>query len=127
MKGLLSNFKLQLTKSKMPSQQQLDYAKRQTSYAWAKYYEQVGAAHNGDLYTYRQNLRVLEHQDELPIHLVNEIEQMSNKLRIQIQCPVCLQVIENGKLKISICGHKFCDQCFTQLDKCAMCRKVFKK
>ena len=111
----------------MPSQQQLDYAKRQTSYAWAKYYSQINSAHNGDINVYRQNLRVLEHQDELPIHLVNEIEEMSKKLRIQIQCPICMEVIEEGKLKISVCGHKYCNDCFPQLDKCAMCRRVFNK
>ena len=108
------------------TQQQLDYAKRQTSYAWAKYYEEVNSAHNDNISVYRQNARVLEHQDELPIHLVREIEEMSKKLKTDISCPICLEVIEEGKLKISICGHKFCDECFPELERCAICRRQFR-
>ena len=107
-------------------QNQLTWSKKQTAYAWAKYYEMFSQEHNQSVQRFRQNISVLEHSDELPIHLVNEIEELNKKLEKDIQCPICFETIEEGHLKISICGHKFCDECFPQLDKCATCRRKFK-
>ena len=107
-------------------QNKLDWSRKQTKYAWAKCYESMNVQHNGYISQYRQNISVLAHSDELPIHLVHEIEEMNNKLKMSIECPICMEVIEQGKLKISICGHKFCDECFSQLDRCGICRRKFK-
>ena len=108
-------------------QNKLTWSKKQTSYAWAKNYELMNRQHSGYIRQYNQNNSVLEHADELPIHLVSEIEEMNKALKKDIECPICYETIEEGHLKISVCGHKFCDECFPKLDKCATCRRKFKK
>jgi hypothetical protein len=108
-------------------QQKLTYSKKQTAYAWAKNYEMYNEIHSEQIRHYQQNNSVLDYADDLPIHLVSEIEEMNKALKKSIECPICLEVIEEGHLKITICGHKFCDDCFPKLDKCATCRRKFKK
>ena len=63
----------------------------------------------------------------LPTHLVEELEEMCIQLKKEIECPICLEPIEKGQLKISYCGHKYCKTCFSQIDKCCICRRPFKK
>jgi len=75
--------------------------------------------HKKQIYHYQQNNYVLEHADDLPIHLVSEIEEMNKALKKSIECPFCLEVIEVGHLKISVCGHKVCDECVCL---CGLCR-----
>ena len=106
---------------------QLIYIKKQRAYAWAKFYEQFNNTHNREFMNYSQNLSILEYSDELPIHLIHEIESLNKELRISIECSICLDIIALGKLKISICGHKYCNDCFPKLDKCAICRRQFIK
>jgi len=48
---------------------------------------------------------------------------MTAELKKSVECPICLDVIAVGTLKISGCGHKYCSECFPQLDKCAICRR----
>ena len=106
-------------------QNKLTWSKKQTAYAWAKNYEMMNSQHNEQINHYQQNKVVLEHADDLPIHLVREIEEMNKALKKSIECPICLEIIEEGHLKISVCGHKFCDECFECLDKCGTCRRKF--
>jgi myosin-crossreactive antigen len=106
-------------------QQKLTWSKKQTSYAWAKNYTLYNQLHGNEVRQYNQNRSVLEHSDELPIHLVSEIEELNKKLKVSIECPICMEIIEEGHLKISICGHKFCDDCFPKLDRCGTCRRKF--
>ena len=111
--------------------QQLNYAKKQTAFAWAQYYQQLEENHNNSLDRYDQNNRIIESGSEvLPDHLVNEIYQMNEKLKKEINCPICLNTIDNKeyKLKITGCGHKYCEDCFNKIDTCAVCRKkIYKK
>jgi len=57
-------------------QQKLTYSKKQTAYAWAKNYEMYNEIHSEHINQYQQNNSVLEYADDLPIHLVKEIEEM---------------------------------------------------
>ena len=45
----------------------------------------------------------------------------------RIECPICLDVIETGKLKLTNCGHIFCQECYDRIDVCALCRQNLNK
>ena len=111
-------------KQKMEAlQRQLTYSKKRTAFAWAKYYEEASNNHEQNVNHYHSNSTILNGDDELPQHIVNEIEKMTAELKKEIECPICLDVIKIGELKISGCGHKYCDACFPKIDKCAICRR----
>ena len=101
----------------------LNYSKKQTAYAWAKYYQETTSNHEQNVNHYQANTTILNGVDEMPQHIVEEIEKMTAQLKKQVECPICLEVIEVGALKISGCGHKYCGECFKQIDTCAICRK----
>jgi len=105
---------------------QLRYAKRQTAYAWAKYYEELEVSHRSSLNQYNLNNQVAG-VEELPLHLVAEIADLSKRLKQEISCPICFEVIDGEDLKITGCGHKYCKECFTKIDECSVCRKKIKK
>ena len=48
-----------------------------------------------------------------------------------VECPICIASIAKGKLRITHCGHKFCEDCAIEMGKnrmnaCAVCRsKVY--
>ena len=103
---------------------QLRYAKKQTAYAWAKYYQQLETNHQHRVNQYNLNHRMVG-VDELPQHLVDEIAGLNIELKKEISCPICFDIIEN--LKITGCGHKYCNECFKKIDKCSICRKKINK
>lgn len=105
------------------SQQALANQKRKTAYAWAQFYE-VNKAY---FEKYVQNYTELNDKvGELPTHLVGEFQDLLKRLKIEIECPVCLEIISD--LKITFCGHKYCKDCLETLKKssgkCAICRKT---
>jgi hypothetical protein len=71
-------------------------------------------------------------QDDLPLHLLHEFEEMAGALKRMVECPVCLEVIPSapsGHLNITACGHKYCKTsrtCRKHLTKFAICRKEVK-
>jgi len=50
-------------------------------------------------------------------------------LTIKMECPICLEDLENKFVTTTPCGHKFCLQCiFTMLEPiCPMCRANIEK
>ena len=110
------------------SNQNITIAKlrKQKAYAWAKYYEELTVNH----YLFQQQYNTIQPilgLDILPNHLVNEIENMMKELKKKLECPICFEIIDEGKLKITGCGHKFCENCFNQINKCAICRRNIRK
>lgn len=134
----------------------IDRLKRQRAYAWSKYYKELEKNHDqqiqilGLLSMIRQNAiyfggmhstsgssidpididapaRAPDALPEMPNHLTTEFEDMLEKLKKSVECPVCLESIGKGKLKITGCGHKYCEACFAKIDKCAVCRRKIKK
>jgi hypothetical protein len=107
----------------------LNWSKKQTSYAWGKYYEQCRERQVSSIEAYQvvSNVPV----EELPTHLQNEMREYIKKLKIDIECPICLDVINPDNLEITRCGHKYCKTCFNTLKtttkKCAVCRKTICK
>ena len=108
---------------------QLKWSKAQTKYAWAKYYEERNISHNDDIveFEWKTKLVNIEEMENIPIHIVNELKQMIKELKKKIECPVCLTIIDGDDLKISNCGHKYCNKCYDKLEKCAICRKKWVK
>ncbi len=111
----------------------LIYANKRTAYAWARYYEVV----NLDLHeahdTYNAYTRVVS-EETLPEHIKNEIKEMATTLKKKWECPICMNMIADGELEITNCGHFYCKGCLANLkqsekksnkDKwsCAVCRR----
>ena len=80
-------------------QRQITRLTRAKAYAWAMYYNEIEETHTAALNHYNTVNRVVE--DELiplPDHITTEWQQMLKKLHKQIECPICFNIIEEGKL-----------------------------
>ncbi len=107
---------------------QLNWSKKQTSFAWAKYYEASRVQLVSDIEAYNQ-INTLP--PETPDFVIEQLKDFHIQLKKKIECPICLDVIEPEKLGISKCGHKYCEDCLKRLKtttkKCAICRKTLCK
>jgi len=76
-------------------QRKLNYSKKQTAFAWAKYYEETASNHERNITHYETNASILSdgNADEMPSHIVAEIEKMTAELKKSVECPICLDVI----------------------------------
>ena len=102
--------------------------KRQRAFAFAKYYEEVNRALDADRNTYLSYQEINEGGEPLPKSFTDWVMELMSQLKLKIECPVCLEIIPEGGLKITNCGHRYCQTCFERLDKCAICRKkIYKK
>lgn len=111
-------------------QYQLDSAKKQRSFAWAKYYSQMEAeATNANIII---NMIEIPHnppqQRELPPHITQEFYEMACELRRKYECPCCLEMVNKDTIKITNCGHIYDEACLNILKaqadpKCAVCRR----
>lgn len=99
--------------------------KKAVAYAWSRYYNEVDR--NMDLH--RKYCEIVNgFNNELPTHLIEEMKELYNLLKKEIECPICLEVINNDTLKITNCGHKYCMNCYDRIQECSICRKkIFKK
>ena len=107
-------------------QRQLDWSKKQTSYAWAKYYAECNTEHITNIETYTI-LSQTSLSGSMPAHFIKEFEELTLKLKNSIDCPICLDIIAPGTLDITNCGHKYCKTCLDKVKattkKCSICRK----
>lgn len=105
----------------------LEQQKKRTSYAWAKYYASENERLADDTQQYTIIQRVVNDCENMPTHIIQELEQQAIALKKKIECPICLDVIEPGTLDITRCGHKYCKTCLDKLKettkKCAVCRR----
>ena len=115
----------------MATNNQLSLTKR-LKYAWAQYYSEINNNHQQLVtqYQQQQGLQQALNNIDIPQHITNEIQEMCNKLKLEIQCPICLEIIdgETKKLSITGCGHKYCSVCLQNLklipnSSCSICRK----
>lgn len=111
--------------------------KRQRGFAWSQYYKTLAEKHDMEIRVWSLMIQLNRRPDRpdddreavstIPGHLTKEMEDMMGELKKSVECPVCLEPIAKGKLKITGCGHKYCETCLKKLDKCAICRRKIKK
>lgn len=112
--------------------QKVIYANRKTSYAWAKYYEEVNSHYDNAKVEYKK-LEIIVKEDKIPEHIKTELKSMAETLKKKWDCCICLDFIEN--IEITSCGHFMCYDCFCGLKNsttgdswtCPVCRKTTKK
>jgi len=108
-------------------------SRRQTAYAWAKYYESVRNRHEAD----RRHYNVANEaaaNPSIPEHIMAEFKEMATELKKTWECPIHLDMIETNELEVTSCGHYYCKTCLqgmkdtarsqgkTHMD-CAICRR----
>ena len=62
------------------SSNQINILKRQKAFAWAKYYEEQNKTHERVVNVVSQ---MNNFQDDLPLHLLNEFEEMASALKVE--------------------------------------------
>ena len=68
---------------------QLKWSKKQTAYAWAKYYQELRESHERVIDLYEYHKKMMETEKELPRHIVTDFENMCAELKKDIVCPIC--------------------------------------
>ena len=108
---------------------QLAYSKKQTSFAWAKYYESETDRHRGAIHHYHYIREVIE-KEQTPQFVIDEFKEMMIELKKTIECPICYDEIKPENIAFTKCGHKYCKGCLDKLKvttkKCAMCQRKIK-
>ena len=99
---------------------------------WASFYRAEAEAHQRDtLYLeaiHDLKLKLEETETEFPTFLAEELRDLMISLKKQIECPICMDELDAKDIKFSSCGHKYCGECLSKLDECAVCRKkIYKK
>jgi hypothetical protein len=125
-------------------QQRLQSAHKRTSFAWAKYYEATHSDHRDAVIHYRVIRSVVRPESAadtaIPEHIKTALTEMATTLKRKWECPICLDMIDDGHLAISNCGHFYCDGCLDTLKsrartadptpnakwECAVCRRKHK-
>jgi hypothetical protein len=112
------------------TERQLASMKKQKAFAWAKYYTEIAEeATNAAIII---NMVQVPHNPpavrELPPHITQEFYDMACQLRRKFECPCCLELVNKDNIKITTCGHIYCDMCLETLKaqadpKCAVCRR----
>lgn len=112
---------------------QLASARRQRAFAWAKYYEQVNGSLT-DAHVHHATYTAAAAEDAIPSHIKLQLKEMATALKKKWECPICLDMIDDGDLDITNCGHYYCKPCLAQLKtsqkaqakpkwECAVCRR----
>jgi hypothetical protein len=106
--------------------------KKGKAFAWAKYYESMTARATQAVIILHQAGLPTSHTvplpTECPAHIAREFWEMANQLHREFSCPICMDVVNGDTIKITHCGHIYCDGCLTTLKaqadpKCAVCRR----
>ena len=61
-------------------QNKLNWSRKQTSYAWAKYYEACNSQHSAQVSEHNLLFNVSNANTSLPQHLINEIHARQNEI-----------------------------------------------
>ena len=91
--------------------------KRQRGFAWSQYYKTLAEKHDMEIRVWSLMIQLHGRPDRpdaasssndreavstIPGHLTKEMEDMMGELKKSAECPVCLEPIAKGKLKITI-------------------------
>ena len=112
---------------------QLNWSRRQTAFAWGKFYEVQRQRFETNLITVN-NFEANELIDEIPLglnkHLQDMIKELYKEAKSICDCSICLDRIDSEDLKTGKCGHNFHQSCIDTWiaggnKKCPVCRKQF--
>jgi hypothetical protein len=115
----------------------LDYSRKQTAFAWAKFYETTRGRLTAD-YTMYNRMTTMDARSDthIPQHIVDELKEMGATIKKTWECPVCIEMIKPENLDITNCGHYFCKECLAGVKsravaqnvdcKCPVCRRGIK-
>lgn len=105
----------------------LEEEKRRTKYAWAQYFKILRNHHN-DTTIIKQKVDNIISKYEIPEHIITELKSLLSECKKLTDCPICLNEIPSEHISISIsCGHKYCNDCFSKITQCALCRTQINK
>ena len=104
---------------------------RKFKWAYAQYRSEMNDNHR-DVYVHYTRVRTIANDVTIPPHIKAEFLEMSDALKKQWECPICLDFIPSGELDVTQCGHKYCKNCLTTLKaqpdpKCAVCRREMRE
>lgn len=103
---------------------QLKRSEQQRKVAWAKYFASEDENH-AQYIIFKNKIDALQNQTDIPIHILNELNNLYGELSKKVECPICYEELD--KFKLSNCGHKYCEACLEKLketsNKCCICRK----
>lgn len=113
--------------------EKLNWANKRCKFAWAKFYSTQDEARQDALAQHTALTRVVS-EDAIPTHIKKELKQMAKTLKKKWECPICMEFIQDGALKITNCGHFYCAPCLKRLQdtaqeadqakwSCAVCRR----
>jgi hypothetical protein len=124
--------------SKTLSERQYKNLIRKSKQGWACYYKAEQMNHELHM-SYMSSIKSLEakmeerdqklyEKDHIPDFVKNEITDLLKILKKEVECPICYEELKPDEIKFSSCGHKFCADCLSKINECAVCRKkIYKK
>ena len=86
---------------------------KKRAYAWAKLYEAWNDNHNQDARQYVVLQRIAD-DVAIPTHIKDTLVAMATELRKKWDCPICVDIIPEGELEITNCGHFYCKSCLAR-------------
>ena len=118
--------------TKTITKKEYDNLIKKSKAGWASFYRAEAEAHQRDtLYLeaiHDLKLKLEQAETEFPTFVADELRDLMISLKKQIECPICMDELDAKDIKFSSCGHKYCGECLSKIDECAVCRKkIFKK
>ena len=114
----------------------LKYKEKERCYAWGNYFGKCEEMMTNDFKHYLQQkdlfnkLEEEEKKFKIPNMIKLEMKKLLDKSKSKIDCPICMEPIKVNKMKILMCGHKYCYDCIKEAIKikkeCPCCRKQIK-
>lgn len=119
--------------SKTLSEREYKNLIKKSKQGWAAFYKTQTECHDlisGQMFRIRMLEKSIEERDaplyekdHIPDFVVNEIQELLKELKREIECPICLTELKSDEIKFSSCGHKYCQDCLSKINECAICRK----
>jgi hypothetical protein len=85
-----------------------------------------------NLFLFHQNKKLLaENQNlkqkkiKIPKYIKNLIYELCLNSTIPQECSICLNDINKENILVLDCGHVYCNECITNLNKCLICGYIF--
>jgi hypothetical protein len=99
-------------------------AEKSRAYAFYRYYQSEYEKHEYQEQVLELFSKLKEvSEDKVPEFLITELKEMYEITKKSIECPICFEDLSKDDIKFASCGHKYCEECLSKIDNCAICRK----